>query len=146
MEDHSSLIDILNVGLDAFGLETGIISHIVGNIYTVYLCESKKTEIPAGTEFELADTYCSDVIAEGRTKYYHDVAKISTMLKHPCYLNTQLRAYIGTPLRVGGKIWGTLNYSSLNPHKARYSAKEVAFLEQQAQKVSLILEQLSAVV
>ena len=146
MEDNSSLIDILNVGLDAFALDTGIISHIVGNTYTVYLCESKDSIIPAGTEYELADTYCADVIAEGRTKYYRDVANISTMLKHPCYLNTQLRAYIGTPLRVGGEIWGTLNYSSLNPHKVQYSNKEVTFLEQQARKVSLILEQLRVAV
>jgi len=141
--DDSILKQMLIDGLDKLGLDTGIISHIVGNTYTVYLCESKDIGIPTGTEFELADTYCSDVIAEGKTKYYRDVAKITAMLKHPCYLNTQLRAYIGTPLRVGGQIWGTLNYSSLSPHKLEYSEEEIAFLEQQAQTVSSLLEHLS---
>jgi len=143
MEQYSPFSKLLFDGIKKLGLETGIVSFIEEGIYTVFACESKEKAIPTGTQFDLEDTYCSDVIREGKTRYYKDVAQITSMLKHPCYLNTQLRAYIGTPLRVNGKIWGTLNYSSLKPHKTEYSLDEVAFLEKQAKLMSAILEKQS---
>ena len=130
---------ILLDGLDKIGLDIGIISHIVGNKYVVYLSESTGERIPAGTEFDLEDTYCTDVVQAKSTKYYKDVAEISEMLKHPCYLNTQLRAYIGTPIFIDGEIWGTLNYSSLYPHKLEYTEEEIEYLESQAAAVGVLL-------
>jgi GAF domain-containing protein len=106
----------------------------------VILCKDDSVSIKPGDEFELSQTYCSDVIKENKTKYYEDVSEITEMLKHPCYLNTQLRAYIGTPLIVNGEIWGTLNYSSLSPHSEDYSQEVIEFLESQAKNVVTILE------
>ena len=64
------------------------------------------------------------------------VATITEMLKPPVYLNTQLRAYIGTPLIIGGKLWGTLNYSLKTPRKRDYSLREIEFVESQARRVA----------
>lgn len=130
---------ILHQGLQKYHLDIGIVSRIIKDKYTVVRCESTGDGILAGTEFELQDTYCSDVLRSGKTRYYKDVAQITEMLKHPCYLNTQLRAYIGTPLVVNGEIWGTLNYSSLRPRQPDYSDEEVLFLEKQAVTVANLL-------
>ena len=136
---NKELNKILVQGISDIGLDTGIVSCIVEDSYVVYVSESAGDGIEAGTEFELADTYCADVINENCTKYYKDVAKITELLKHPCYLNTQLRGYIGTPIVVNGKVWGTLNYSSLSPRKLEYSKEEVEFLEGQAKSVAAIV-------
>jgi GAF domain-containing protein len=117
----------------------GIVSYIDESRYVVRACRSNDSPIPEGTEFELQDTYCSDVVRERRTKFYKNVAEISEMLKHPCYINTQLRAYIGTPIYMGGKVWGTLNFSSMSPSKLDYSEEEVKYLESQARVVGKIL-------
>ena len=116
MKPIGEIKEILQEGLEKFGLDTGIVSRIDGDLYTVMQSLSKGAGIAVGTEFELQDTYCSDVIRTGKTRYYQDVAEITEMLKHPCYLNTQLRAYVGTPVFINGEIWGTLNYSSAYPH------------------------------
>ena len=141
MNSTQSLNDILIQGVNKLGLDLGIVSNIYGNSYTVFTCLSNEFGIKPGDTFELSQTYCSDVIRDKKTKYYKDVAKISEMLKHPCYLNTQLRAYFGTPLILNGEVWGTLNYSSLIPHKDVYSTDEIEFLESQATIISDILNQ-----
>jgi len=139
MSIDEKLGNILREGLEKFGLDIGIVSHIVDDKYTVVQSESTGDGIAVGTEFELQDTYCSDVIRTGKTRFYKDVAEITEMLKHPCYLNTQLRAYIGTPVLIDGLIWGTLNYSSLYPQKLDYTSEEIEFLENRAVLVSEFL-------
>ena len=139
MSRDQEIREILRTGLQTLGLDIGIVSHITGEQYIVVQCESTGEGIAAGTEFELQDTYCSDVIRTGKTRFYKDVAEITEMLKHPCYLNTQLRAYIGTPIIVNGSIWGTLNFSSLYPHRLDYSDDEIQFMEQKAGVISDLL-------
>jgi GAF domain-containing protein len=138
---QDSLNEILACGINKLGLDVGIISNVDSETYKVFACVNGTPDINAGDEFELSNTYCADVINENKTKYYADVAKITGMLKHPCYLYTQLRAYIGTPIIVHGKIWGTLNYSSLSPRESIYTNNEVDFLELQAKDVATLLEQ-----
>ena len=140
MNLRESLSNILTQGINRLGLDVGIISHVTGETYQVLVCVSDTVNIKSGDEFELSETYCTDVVREQQTKHYRDVAKITEMLKHPVYLNTQLRAYIGTPIVLNEGIWGTLNYSSLRPRKRVYSKDEIKFLESQAIAVANILE------
>ena len=140
MDIPSTLNDILAKGCEVLELDVGIVSNIVDETYTIFSCHNGKPGMKAGIKFELSNTYCSDVINQKTTKYYDDVANITGMLKHPCYIYTQLRAYIATPLIVNGRLWGTLNYSSLLPRSTNYSAHDVVFLESQAREVETILE------
>lgn len=144
MTTANTLNTLLAEGLKTLKLDLGIISNIYGETYKVHLCEKNADErktivVSSGDQFELAQSYCTDVIKENATKFYDDVADISEMLKHPCYLTTQLRAYIGTPVHVRGEIWGTLNYSSLVPRTALYSPTDIHFLETQAARCGEIL-------
>jgi len=140
MASDGLLRDLLFQGIEFLGLDLGIISQVNGDLYKVVVCAGNSLGIKPGDEFELSQTYCSDVIKEGKTKYYQDVAQITEMLKHPCYLNTQLRAYIGTPIILNEKMWGTLNFSSLYPHKDVYSQEEIEFMETKAKAAAEILK------
>ena len=133
--------EILNHGVNKLGLDNAIVSKIDGNIYKVVACLSQDLPIKSGDEFELSKTYCFDVMLEKSTKFYEDAAVVSEILKHPCYLSTQLRAYIGTPIFINDEIWGTLNYSSLSPHRSVYTDEEIEFLEAQAERIADILHQ-----
>lgn len=140
MEAREKIVRFLKEGLERFNLDTAIIANISNDIYIVAYCENVGEHgLAAGTQFNLQDTYCADVIRTAATRYYRDVAEITEMLKHPCYLNTQLRAYIGTPVFVDGEIWGTLNYSSLHPRKLNYSKDDIQFLENQSREIAPLL-------
>ena len=140
MGSKYSIAELLELGRGFLKLNLGIVARIHDQTYTVYFCTRNSMGIKPGDTFDLSETYCSDVINSGSTRYYDDVATISEMLKHPCYLNTQLRAYIGTPIRIDNRVWGTLNYSSLSPRDHLYNSEEVAFLEQQAQTIAELLQ------
>lgn len=132
---------ILTEGNKALDLDVGIISQIKNNVYSVVALDSAYDQIVEGAEFDLNDTYCKDVYDQGVTKTFKDVAEIKEMQKHPVYLALQLRAYIGTPIMIDNKVWGTLNYSSINPRNAPFFPSEYQFIESQAKKVSQILSE-----
>ncbi len=138
------LNDLLIQGSKHLDLSIGIISNINGQNYKVITSAinglittpDDNYSIKVGSEFELAETYCSDVIRESAIKYYHDVENISSMKKHPCYTAHQLRAYIGSPLHLNGEVFGTINYSSLEPREHDFSFDEINFIETQARFAS----------
>ncbi len=135
----NALKNELNNGVSKLGLNLGIVSKIDGEMYKVITCTENEVGVLPESHFELAQTYCADVIKTRKTRFYTDVAEITEMLKHPCFLNIQLRAYIGTPIFHAGEIWGTLNYSSRRPREDHYDEKEIEFLEYQARRVGSLI-------
>lgn len=115
MTAELDLHHIIQRGRYSLGLHVGIVSHIEGDIYTIVSVLSDYPGFHAGDCFELGNTYCLDVSKRKEVMTYPDVANIQEMLKHPVYLSTQLRAYIGAPVMVDNYLWGTLNFSSKFP-------------------------------
>jgi GAF domain-containing protein len=127
---------LLLQGKTLMGIHVGIISRIQNDKYHVVAIESEYDGINEGDVFDLADTYCRDVVTLKKTMTYDDVAEITEMLKHPVYLTTQLRAYIGTPLIIDDQVWGTLNFSSRHPKQPSFSATDYELIESLAEKVA----------
>jgi len=134
-----TLKEILLEGKAILGVQVGIISRIEKEQYHVYAVESEYANINTGDIFDLEKTYCRDVITNNKTMIFDDVAEISELLKHPCYLNTQLRAYIGTPLILDNQIWGTLNFSSLRPKQPAFTHQDFSTIESLAQRAVKII-------
>ena len=126
--------DCLETGCEIFGLSTGIVSHVRDCNYTIL---AVKTDLPieAGAEFDLKDTYCKRVVREKSTVAYDRVGNIKTMQTHPVYQNLKLESYIGTPIFVRGKIYGTLNFSSTEVRKEDFQPQEREFIELMAQSI-----------
>ncbi|WP_455200625.1 GAF domain-containing protein [Kaarinaea lacus] len=135
-----ALRKILLEGKSRFGVHVGIISRIENNQYHVHAIDTDYSGIKQGDIFTLGDTYCRDVFCKEQTMTFDDVAEISEMLKHPVYLSTQLRAYIGTPLIVDNQIWGTLNFSSRLPKQPVFSPSDFKVIETLAERASKIIE------
>lgn len=139
MTAELELQHILQRGRYSLGLHVGIVSHIDGDTYTVVAVLSDYPGFHAGDRFELGDTYCLDVSKRQEIMTYPDVANIREMLKHPVYLSTQLRAYIGAPIMVDNCFWGTLNFSSKYP-KPEFSDDDFRLMESLSRETAAVIK------
>ncbi|MGC0119020.1 ATP-binding protein [Pseudoalteromonas piscicida] len=121
---------LLTLGLDVFELDIAIVSEIQADIYTVRHVITPDNSLLVGTDFELANTYCWHTLqADSALSFHH--AGISEIATHPCYANFGLESYIGAPIIVDGKRYGTVNFSAS-------SAKAQAFSQEHLDYVSLL--------
>lgn len=135
-EINQILTKYLQTGAELYGLEFGIISHITGDDYIVHSAVSPNGELEVGGKFNLPDTYCDAVVKSEDTVTYNEVGKIPELSGHPVYVNMKLESYISTPIWYKGSIFGTLNYSSLEPRKNHFIDEERKFIEILADAIS----------
>jgi signal transduction histidine kinase len=107
---------ILLLGCEVFDLPLAIISRIQGQNYRVQYVHDPAGGINTGDEFELSNTYCQATIAANGVVDLHYAAE-SSFRTHPCYQGFGLEAYLGMVLVVGGETYGTVNFSSFEPHR-----------------------------
>lgn len=115
-EDH------LRRGCEILGLETGIVSEVRGNRYEVVAVASSLDGLVPGDEFDLGATYCAAVLQSGGTVAYDEVGAIEALRTHPVYVNMGLESYIAAPIRVFGRINGTLNFSDRCPRRRPFES------------------------
>ncbi|RMF74137.1 MAG: response regulator [Acidobacteria bacterium] len=107
---------LLDLGLEAFGLQLGIVARITAGTYRVMHVRGGDGTITPGLELPVERTFCERVLAaRGPVAFHH--AGSSAERAHPCYGETGIEAYIGTPLTVDGERYGTLNFSSPTPRE-----------------------------
>lgn len=110
------LINYLKTGCEILNMELGILSEIINNHYIINASYSSKfNHILPGSEYQLHNTLCAEVIRNQKTISYTNISKNSQLSKHSIFLNSQLESYIATPIWLHGEIYGTLNFSSSLP-------------------------------
>ncbi|GAC19740.1 GAF domain-containing hybrid sensor histidine kinase/response regulator [Paraglaciecola arctica] len=119
---------LLQFGLNHFQLELAIISEIKDDNYIVRHGVSPDNSLLVGTIFPVAETYCLHTLATNQALSFHHAGK-SHIAQHPCYLNFGLESYIGAPLLVEGKRFGTINFSASAPRTQPFSPEEHDFVE-----------------
>lgn len=123
---------------DKLGMETAIASYIEDNTYTIVDVDSDMDGIfEVGQQFPLQDTYCRAVIETNKPVCYNHVATIKSMLQHPVYQAVKLESYIASPIvDENQKVMGTLNFTSLFPHRPKFDMDEQHLVDELAQQVS----------
>ena len=121
--------ELLSMGCMRFGLEIGILSNIIDNRYCV-VHQVSPNDVPLAdeVEFNLPETYCAVTLAASKPVGFEHVGE-SEMSTHPAYVAFALEAYIGTPSKVEGEVYGTLNFSSPYPRKRKFSAIDIDALK-----------------
>ena len=118
---------MLAIGCEQYALPLGIVSHVEGGKYTIQYCQSPNNELSAGMVFDLQETYCVQTLNSEEATYFHNNKK---HIKPPSYYQYfVLEAYIGIVIRVGGEVWGTLNFSSTYPKDAPYEEDEIELIK-----------------
>lgn len=118
---------LLEIGTKVLGLETGIVSYVHNENYTVVQVVSPLNEIEVGAEFPLSDTYCADTLhAKGIVAYKN--VDVMPGNSHPCYALYTLKSYLATPIYVNASLYGTLNFSSTSSKYEDFSALDYDYL------------------
>ena len=131
--------EILRLGGRLLGQEMGIASRIEGEIYTVEHLFAPGTSLAPGQTFDLGSTYCS-IVLEANGPVAIDHTAVSRWKGHPCYRQHRLESYIGTPLWVGRRRYGTLNFSSPAPRTLPFSDTDIDFVQLMGRLVGSLLE------
>ena len=129
----------LEIGNKYFGVEFGIVSHIVGEDYTVDVQSSPPETLFDGQLFALGSTYCKTTLEIDDTLAITDVTT-SKYIGHPCHRDFNLVSYIGAPIRVNSKVYGTINFSSAQARQLEYDEIDDEFMRLLARWAGSFLE------
>jgi len=114
---------LLKLGCSHFGLETGILSRVEEDTYEIVEAVSAERHLERGTTMPLRNTFCRDVL-EANMPVGFEHAAHSQWLIHPAYQMNHIEAYLGCPLYVAGKLFGTLSFNSKKPYPGSFAQAE----------------------
>ena len=134
---------LLAMGRRQFGLEIGVLSCISGDRYEVIATQLPHKINPKGAVFDLRQTYCSETL-QAPNPLCITSARASQWRNHPAYQAFKLEAYIGAPVVVAGKIYGTLSFSSFKPRQNPFKALDTELLKLMAQWIGGEIERQQA--
>lgn len=119
---------ILELGKQIFNLPIGLLSEINNQDYKILYCDTSNNDIYPGDIFELEHTYCFHTFLADKAISFHQVSD-SEIKNHPCYEKFGLESYIGAPLIVDGKRFGTLNFSGTEPSHRPFTDRELDLIQ-----------------
>lgn len=109
----NQIAQLLNMGLERFNLDIGILSKIDGNTYFVEHCvKPEDVDLHRGDTFEYCSTYCEITCKSIGPTCIEHCGKHDQYATHPAYQSFGLESYIGIPIFVNDELYGTLNFSS----------------------------------
>ena len=129
--DYDKQIDAaLRVVSEYLALPLGIVSCIQDQVYEVVNVYAKDILVPVskGQVYALNHTYCGIFYRNDTAVGIHHVGQ-SEWAIHPYYMSTGLETYIGAPVRVRGKRYGTVCFLGSSPRTDPFSRYELEFIE-----------------
>lgn len=132
--------EYLTIGNQIFNLETGIVSHIADDTYTILSFKSPLEALEIDMQLPLQDTYCREVYEANTTVSFPRIGTNKKMCTHPVYINMKLEAYLSAPIFVNGKLHGTINFTDRKHREGPFSDFEFKQIEIMAKTVGRFLE------
>ncbi|WP_319782779.1 PAS domain-containing protein [Oceanisphaera sp. IT1-181] len=131
-ELNGSLDDKINqalaLGCQFLGLDIGIASEIIGDLYVVrWVAAPPAVGISSGLHFVLEQTYCQLLLQQTGVLA---IARMSeSAFKHEgCYQQLGLESYLAIRLEVDGQLFGTLNFSDTQARAQPFDDTDYMFL------------------
>ena len=136
---HEKIDSVLAMGCAYFHLPAGVLSRIEDDEVEVLAAHVPDDRVRCAMRLPLASTYTSRIVAQGETVAEHDIDDPSfTTL--PAHAEFGLRSFIGTPVRVRGEIYGTIQFSSRDARETPFTEAEIDFIRLIAQWLGLAIE------
>jgi signal transduction histidine kinase/DNA-binding response OmpR family regulator len=104
----------LRLGCEWFGMDIGVVSQIDGDVLTIEHAYSKGGNLLSGQRFPASLTYSGITWTEKELVSFHHAAE-SECRQHASYRLMRMQSYVGIPLRVNGRPYGTLDFSAVEP-------------------------------
>lgn len=134
---------ILEEGMQRFPVLMGIVSRITDDDYEVFSIITDTGILKEGDVYNLDSVYCRDVYKNKKSIAITEIDNVPGMKLHPLYDGFPIEVYISSPIVVDGKVWGTLNYSSLDISDVPFSDEDIQFNEDCAQKIATAIASLA---
>ncbi len=126
--------ELLRLGAEQFDLPLGSLAQVEGDCYRVAFSVSPGDVIPVGTEFATGSTYCAEALKLLDAVSFEE-AGATERRDTPAYQSFGLEAYLGTPVRVNGDVWGTLCFAGRQAHPHLFTSGDRELLRLMAQWV-----------
>ncbi len=136
---HEKVRALLVMGLNELGMEIAILSRVEGNTYSIVSAVSPDNLLQPGMNLNLGNTYCRHTLNAGQPVGIEHIDE-GTRIHHPYHKGARVESYIGTALYVRGKVYGTLNFSSSQAYKGKFTAEDFRFLQIMSQWIGLEIE------
>jgi PAS domain S-box-containing protein len=139
------LKSLLLMGCEQFGLEIGILSHIEGDNYQVIAVECPDGSIQKGAIVDLEKTFCVFTTMSAEPLYFESIgfSGFSFSMSQPIFA---IEAYMGTPVIVNGKLYGTLAFWSAHTLTEPFKPLDKELLKLMSQWVGGELERQKAAI
>jgi len=124
--------EMLQLGAEQFGLPIGSLARVSDDCYQIVQSVSPGDVIPPGTEFAVGDTCCAEALRLLDAVSYEE-AGATERRDTPGYRKFGMEAYLGTPVRVNGAVWGTLCFAGRQPHPCLFTSGDRELLRLMAQ-------------
>lgn len=119
----------LEAGMRFLDCEAGLLSRIQGRTYTVLYSAGDTQGVRAGSRFLIEDTYCAAVTETHRAVGASDVTMDSVLARRKGHCLLQPGCYIGAPVWVDGKLFGTLCFFSSGRRAEVFTERDVETIE-----------------
>ena len=119
---------LLSLGCEYFDLDTGILSHVDGDDYEIDTVVDATGTHEAGAVYDLGGTMCDATLAGDVTEplAFADIEE-SDHENHPA--SESAVAYIGAPVIVDGRAYGTVNFSMRKARAEAFRPEETEFVQ-----------------
>ncbi|MBI2235952.1 MAG: PAS domain S-box protein [Magnetospirillum sp.] len=118
----------LALGSKHLGMEFAVLSKIDGDTYTVLLHNAPASApLKDGARFAVGETCCAITLEADNVVAIPHMGD-SPHAGHPCYRGFGREAYIGAPIRVHGRLFGTVSFSSTAPYPRRFDEGDIEFV------------------
>ena len=119
---------LLELGCQRFGTDSGVLSRVEGESFELVAIRSPDNTCAKGAVFPLAQTWSAETVAaQGPVAFEH--AGATHRRDHPAYAALKLESYIGAPVSVSGRLFGTLGFASGTPRATPFKPADLEFLK-----------------
>ena len=136
---ETQLVETLKTGADMLSMEVAGVGRIAGKNCTVLYCYDEMGRVTQGLECDLSKTYCKITLANDDVLAIDHVGE-SEYRNEEFYRDFGFESYIGVPLRINGKVFGTLNFASPHPRKEPFTTADKDFIRLMGRWISTMIE------
>ncbi|MEM7531013.1 MAG: sensor histidine kinase [Chloroflexota bacterium] len=142
---NEKVCEILDLCVRRLNLPLAIFTSIEGDVLQIEEILAKDYPLQPGDELELAQTYSAITLQEDKGADSEHIVAIEHMSNscyatHPAHQENKAEAYVGTVVHVGGKIYGTITFSSPYPRPEPFSEADKEVIKLAAQWIGYKLE------
>ncbi|MCA9290705.1 MAG: PAS domain S-box protein, partial [Phycisphaerales bacterium] len=109
--------DVLAIGCDHFDMSIGLLTRLDGeDLVATAAIDRGGFGFEVGAALPCAHTYCASTLDSGRPVSF-DIARDTPWANFPCYPSFQWECYIGCPVYVDGRVYGTVCFGRREPRE-----------------------------